>query len=201
MAAEEPGSDADLLRRSAGGDRDAFARLYRRHHGAVYRFARLMTGSSGIAEDIVQEVFLALMRSASRFDPARASLTSYLYGSARRLTRRRLFRERLFVAFDEEALERCERAEGAQAPPDLAHERDLRDLRRAILKLPPRYREIIVLCDLQGVSYADAADSLGCALGTVRSRLHRARQLLAERMRRGAACASLASSSNVRCEA
>jgi hypothetical protein len=83
-------SDIDLMRRTTAGDRDAFATLYQTHHATVYRFARLMTGSTAIAEDIVQEVFLALMRDASRYDPARASLTTYLYGSARHHTRRRL---------------------------------------------------------------------------------------------------------------
>ena len=69
-AADDP-DDADLMRRAAHGDRDAFAALYRRHQARVYRFARLMTGSSTAAEDIVQEVFLVVMRDAARYDPAR----------------------------------------------------------------------------------------------------------------------------------
>ena len=96
-------SDVELMRRAADGDRDAFETLYRTHHATVYRFARLMTGSTTVAEDIVQEVFLALMRDAARYDPARASLTTYLYGSARHLTRRRLLRERLLVRLDDQA--------------------------------------------------------------------------------------------------
>ena len=68
--------DADLMLKAAHGDRDAFAALYRRYHAMVYRFARLMTGSSNAAEDIVQEVFLAVMRDAARYDPARAALPS-----------------------------------------------------------------------------------------------------------------------------
>src|SRR5687767_16011560 len=91
-------SDLDLIRRTAAGDREAFAALYRRHHAAVYRFARLMTGSGAVAEDVVQEVFLVLMRNASRYDASRATLSTYLYGVARHHTRRRLSRERRFVA-------------------------------------------------------------------------------------------------------
>jgi len=98
-AADDP-DDADLMRRAAHGDRDAFAALYRRHQARVYRFARLMTGSSTAAEDIVQEVFLVVMRDAARYDPARAALTSYLYGVARHQTRRRRARDRQFVGFD-----------------------------------------------------------------------------------------------------
>jgi DNA-directed RNA polymerase specialized sigma24 family protein len=95
--------DSDLMRRTAAGDREAFETLYRTHHATVYRFARLMTGSTSIAEDIVQEVFLALMRDASRYDPDRASLTTYLYGSARHHTRRRLLRDRVLVRLDDQA--------------------------------------------------------------------------------------------------
>ena len=169
-------SDIDLMRRTAAGDRDAFATLYRTHHTTVYRFARLMTGSTSIAEDIVQEVFLALMRDASRYDPSRASLTTYLYGSARHHTRRRLLRDRLLVRLEDQA-DLCLPTASATAAEDLIRERDVQHLRRAIMRLPARYREVIVLCDLQDVSYADAAQALSCAVGTVRSRLHRARHL------------------------
>src|SRR5688572_25287973 len=90
-------SDQALVERTAAGDREAFAALYRRHQGAVYRFARLMTGSPAAAEDIVQEVFLVLMKDAARYETERAALTTYLFGVARRVTRRRLLRERRFV--------------------------------------------------------------------------------------------------------
>lgn len=193
-------SDSDLMRRTAAGDRDAFETLYRTHHATVYRFARLMTGSTAVAEDIVQEVFLSLMRAASRYDPARASLTTYLYGSARHHTRRRLLRDRLFVRLDEETTDLCRAVTTSNAADELIRQRDVQQLRRAIVKLPTRYREVIVLCDLQGVSYADAAQALGCALGTVRSRLHRARHLLADKLQRGAACVDMARQPTVRCE-
>jgi RNA polymerase sigma-70 factor, ECF subfamily len=91
-------SDERLAQRTAAGDRDAFVALYRRHHHSVYRFARLMTGSAVAAEDIVQEVFLVLMRDASRYNPARAALSTYLFGVGRQLIRRRLRRERRFVS-------------------------------------------------------------------------------------------------------
>ena len=79
-APPRPGSrqvtDGDLMRRTAAGDREAFATVYRRHHTLVFRFARLMIGSSEAAEDVVQEVFLGLMRGASRYDPARSAPAS-----------------------------------------------------------------------------------------------------------------------------
>jgi RNA polymerase sigma-70 factor, ECF subfamily len=193
--------DGDLMRRTAAGDRDAFEAVYRTHHVAVYRFARLMTGSSTTAEDIVQEVFLALMRDASRYDPARASLTTYLYGCARHHTRRRLLRDRLFVRLDDHDPDLCSPLTTGNTAEELIRQRDVQDLRRAIVRLPARYREVIVLCDLQDVSYVEAARALGCALGTVRSRLHRARHLLAVKLQRGLACADAARQPTVRCEA
>ena len=193
-------SDDDLMRRSAAGDRDAFAGVYRRHHAVVFRFARLMTGSSEAAEDVVQEVFLALMRGASRYDPARSTLTTYLYGSARNHIRRRLLRDRLFVSLEEKGPDLCGAQSDGTTADELSRQRDLRGLRRSILTLPPKYREVIVLCDLQDVSYADAAAALACAVGTVRSRLHRARQLLTEKMQRSRACAQAPAQPAVRCE-
>jgi RNA polymerase sigma-70 factor (ECF subfamily) len=173
--------DAVLMQRAAAGDREAFAAIYRRHSGTVYRFARLMTGCNATAEDVVQEAFLALMRDAWRYDPNRASLATYLYGVARYQTRRRLSRDRRFIGgVDVDA------AVDADVHAAIERQDDVDRLRRAILALPSRYREAVVLCDLQDVSYADAAATLGCAIGTVRSRLHRARAMLAERMTRAA---------------
>ena len=175
-------SDQALIQRTAAGDREAFATLYQRHQGAVYRFARLMTGSSPAAEDVVQEVFLALMNDAARYDAGRAALTTYLFGIARRVTRRRLLRERRFV-------ELINAGDGAQdgapnASEALERSDTLQRLREAILSLPSRYREVVILCDLEGVTYEAAAASIGCAIGTIRSRLHRARRLLATKLRR-----------------
>jgi RNA polymerase sigma-70 factor, ECF subfamily len=139
------------------------------------------------------------MRDAARYDPARASLTTYLYGSARHLTRRRLLRDRLLVRLDDQA-DLCLPTSSSTAADDLIKQRDVQHLRRAIVRLPARYREVIVLCDLQDVSYADAAQALGCAIGTVRSRLHRARHLLADKLQRGLACTDKARPA-IKCEA
>jgi RNA polymerase sigma-70 factor (ECF subfamily) len=190
-------SDLDLMRQTAAGDREAFAALYRRHHATVYRFARLMTGSEALAEDIVQEVFLVIMRNAARYDASRSTLATYLYGVARHQTRRRLSRERRFVGLDETAGH--ERGAVSDDQAALVRRDDLQRLRRAILSLPSRYREVVVLCDLHDLSYAEAAVTIGCAVGTVRSRLHRARQLLTEKMRRSEGHHSSAARAAVRC--
>ena len=176
-------SDRALIERTAAGDREAFAALYRRHQGAVYRFARLMTGCATAAEDIVQEVFLVLMKDAARFDADRAALTTYLFGMARRVTRRRLLRERRFVDIAT-SLDTSRWGVTPDLSAAIEHRDALQRLRGAILSLPSRYREVVVLCDLEGVPYETAAASIGCAVGTIRSRLHRARRLLATKVRR-----------------
>lgn len=176
-------SDQTLVERTAAGDREAFATLYRRHQGAVYRFARLMTGSPSAAEDIVQDVFLALMKDAARYEAQRAALTTYLFGTARRVTRRRLLRERRFVDIGADR-GTSHRDVAPDASAALERRDALHQLRCAILSLPSRYREVVVLCDLQNVPYETAAGSIGCAVGTIRSRLHRARRLLATKLRR-----------------
>jgi RNA polymerase sigma-70 factor (ECF subfamily) len=110
-------------------------------------------------------------------------LTTYLYSMARYQVRRHLLRQRRLVALDT-ADAAGTLALQAPADPfgDAARRETTARVRRAILTLPSRYREVVVLCDVQELSYADAAATLGCAIGTVRSRLHRARHLLSSKL-------------------
>ncbi len=190
MRASPELSDEELLARTAAGDADAFAALYRRRQAGIYRFALQMCGSEGIAEDVTQEVFMTLVRESQMFDPARGTLSAYLYGVARNQVLRRLEKERHFVALPDETMEDGIAPTGG-APHPVASDDPLAELTRselietvrgAVLTLPAHYREVVVLCELHEMSYAEAADALGCAVGTVRSRLHRARSLLVERL-------------------
>jgi RNA polymerase sigma-70 factor (ECF subfamily) len=179
-----PDTDDVLLERLRAGDEAAFQVLYRRRQGAIYRFAMHVTGSSAAAEDITQEVFLTLIRSACRYDPERGTLNGYLFGIARKLVLRHLERARMDVALDGAGDEGTTPQLAIHDDPAMAmadRER-LEALRRAVHRLPRRYREVVVLCDLEEVDYADAAGILGCPIGTVRSRLHRARALLFEKL-------------------
>ena len=180
--AAEP-ADADLVRRALAGEREAFEAIYRRYHAVVYRFARMMAGSAAVAEDVTQEVFVALMRDMERYEPQRAGLATYLYGVARNVTRARLRKEARFVDL-EHASNKAAASPAAGDPSEaLAHSQDLVRLRNAIVALPSRYREVVILCDLHDLSYADAARALGSPVGTVRSRLHRGRAMLVQRLR------------------
>lgn len=177
--------DDQLLGRIATGDPEAFTALFRRRHGAVYRFVLHMTASPAIADDVTQETFLAVMRDAQRFEPGRATVMAWLCGIARNHVRRRLQRDRGHQSLDigGDDLELDARLATDDDPlGDLTRAERLAALREAVLTLPLRYREAVVLCDLQELSYADAATAIGCAIGTVRSRLHRGRALLARKL-------------------
>lgn len=184
MIPGRPESDEDLLMRIRSGDEGAFLGLYRRRQGAIYRFTLHMSGSATVAEDITQEVFLALLREECGYDPVRGTLSGYLFGIARKLVLRHLERSRADVQLEPEAEDSAlpELAVSEDPLENLTQYERVAALRRAVVTLPRRYREVVVLCDLEEVDYADAALALGCPIGTVRSRLHRARALLLEKL-------------------
>ena len=177
--------DDQLLKRIAAGDAEAFAALFRRRQGDVYRFALHMTAQPAVADDVTQDTFLAVMNDASRYDPARATAVAWLCGIARHHVLRRFERERPMqpLEIDEDAAPvNSMLTTTASVLGDLTRAEAVDAVRIAVLTLPIRYREAVVLCDLQELSYADAAAALGCAVGTVRSRLHRGRALLGAKL-------------------
>lgn len=185
-------SDGELWQCASQGDETAFVTLYRRRQSGVYRFALRLSGSTAIAEDVTQEVFLALLherqRAVSRYDAARSSLASYLYGIARNQVLRRFERERNLTSWpngscpDDDDDDFLLVDEGNPLG-ELTRQETIESVRQAVLALPPHYREVVVLCDLHELSYLETAAALDCAVGTVRSRLHRARALLVEKLR------------------
>jgi len=194
--------DGLLLRRMLAGDEDSFTFLYRRRHPAIYRFALHMSGNVAVAEDVTQEVFITLIRDAKKFDPARGTLSGFLFGIARNHLRRRWEQDRHSTALPNDAdeldtlLAACAGAgkgshsngNGNGRGPFLVSRDEFASLetvgrvRQAIGTLPQNYREAVILCELEEMSYEEAAAALNCPVGTVRSRLHRARALLAEKL-------------------
>lgn len=187
MDSLEQASDAELLERSGRGDETAFVVLYRRRRSMVYRYALRLSGDPAVAEEAVQEAFVALVERPDGFDSKRGDLPAYLIGTARNRVLRKLGRERLVTGVelddvsadaplwtnaDENPLEALEQAERSLA------------LSQAVDSLPLPYREAVTLCDIEGFSYAQAAQAASVAVGTIRSRLHRARGLLFEKLSR-----------------
>jgi RNA polymerase sigma-70 factor (ECF subfamily) len=169
-------SDEDLYRLMRNGSQDAFARLYERRAQALYRFALHMTGSPAIAEEISHEVFIQLMAPNSRFDAARGSLESFLYGIARNLIRA--------VRRQGPVAEPVEQSFDPGILDQIIGNETTASLHRTLRDLPERYRDVIVLCELEERSYEDVARIVGCPVGTVRSRLHRGRALLSAKLKR-----------------
>jgi RNA polymerase sigma-70 factor (ECF subfamily) len=179
-------NDCELLQSMLAGDEEALTVLYRRRQGAIYRFALQMSGSKTIAEDVTQEVFLFLMREGHLFDPARGSVSAFLFGVARNHVLRRLRVEQHLAPigdeFDDDVPSLHASTEICPLD-DLTRAETIESVRKAVLSLPSKYREVVVLCELQDISYGETAEILGCAIGTVRSRLHRARALLFAKLR------------------
>lgn len=179
-------NDFELLRSMLAGDEEALSVLYRRRQGSIYRFALQMSGSKTIAEDVTQEVFLFLMRDGHLFDPAKGTVSAFLLGVARNYVLRRLRVEQHLAPLGDDFED-----DGQMPHPsseicpleDLTRAETIESVRRAVLSLPSKYREVVVLCELQDISYGETAEILGCAIGTVRSRLHRARALLLAKLR------------------
>jgi len=176
-------TESELLRKIRSGDEIAFVELYKRWQNAVLSFAYQMTGSRSMAEDITQDVFLLLIRKDLDFDPSRGSFSAFLLGVARNLALRALrknFRQlRLLNLFQKPE---GEPSTTRTALVDLTDHQLSDALRKCILSLPPHYREVVILCDLQELTYQEAASATGIEVGTVRSRLHRGRELLAQKM-------------------
>src|SRR5439155_5924462 len=185
MTSQAQETDGELLLRIRSGDEQAFLGLYRRRQAALYRFALHMSSSVAVAEDVTQDVFLAVLREDCGYDPDRGTLSGYLFGIARKLILRQVERGRTNVTIETDSDEATLPQLAVDDDPlvDLTHREGIEALRRAVQALPRRYREVVVLCDLEEGDYADAASALGCPIGTVRSRLHRARALLLDKLK------------------
>jgi RNA polymerase sigma-70 factor (ECF subfamily) len=182
MSIPEQDRDDVLLRRAAKGDQESFTLLYRRHQAALYRFALRMTGNAWGAEEVVQDVFMTLMREPKKYDSSRGPVGAYLYGIARNRVMKhleRLPREQSLEETNGNGTYTSEAAVNRFTPAHWAEQQERSDrVRAAVLDLPAEFREAVVLCELEELSYEEAAQISGCPIGTIRSRLHRGRALL-----------------------
>jgi RNA polymerase sigma-70 factor (ECF subfamily) len=172
--------DAGLLDAARGGDAEAFSRLFARFQGPIYRYAAHMCGRER-GDDVVQETFLAVLRDPVRFDPSRGTLGAYLFGIARHQVFSQL-RVRTGEPLDDIEARTIDEAPQSTVLEYLTRSETIAAVRDAIATLPAVYREVVVLCELQEMSYVDAAAVVQCPIGTVRSRLHRAKGLLTAKL-------------------
>ena len=183
--------DTRLLHVMIGGEERGFVDLYRKYQGPVYRFALQICGIRHIAEEVTQETFLSLIRAPHNYHADRGPLLLYLFGIARRLVWKSARRERVYEAIDNDRDLAVSLPEFAN---DFARKDEAKRLRHAILSLPRKYREVIVLCSLQELSYEEAARVVGSSIGTIRSRMHRAKQLLLRKLREAGSVGAVANS-------
>jgi RNA polymerase sigma-70 factor (ECF subfamily) len=177
------GDDSEHMARLAAGDTNALRELYQRHGRALLRFSSAMCRSRQAAEDLVHDTFVAVLREPNLFDPALGSVFGYLCGVLRHRVSRHFRHERRLVALDLDDEGAHQQSSPADGPADeIARSEMSLAFRRAILELPLQHREVIALCDLEELPYATVANVLNCPIGTVRSRLHRARALLTLRL-------------------
>jgi RNA polymerase sigma-70 factor (ECF subfamily) len=187
MPPQDPQAELALLARMKQGDEQAFLALYHRHKDAVYRFALMYCGSPAGASDVTQDTFMHFISRPGQFDPTRGSIGAWLCGVARMLARKHLGERE--EATDPAVLADDTAPLPGQVDDDTPLERVLRteaaeQVRRAVARLAPHYRDVLILCELSGLSYAEAAQVCGIDIGTVRSRLSRARSALAQRLAR-----------------
>ena len=189
MAANDqlaPCSDSDLLRRGLGGDENAFVLLYDRLKNGVFRYAFYMTNSRSAAEDVTQEVFILLLKEGGNYRADLGDVGAFVFGITRNLVRRRERRERAYQALPHDGAETFSRtlvSEGEALTGRVIRNQLAERVQAAVASLPDHYRQVVVLCDLCELSYAEAAARLHCAVGTIRSRLNRAHALLSQKLK------------------
>lgn len=147
-----------------------FRSAFHQHKDAIYRFAWRMTNSRDASEDIVQEVFLSLLRQPDRFDSARGALRPFLLGVARNLALKRWRNENRWSAMDDDRF--------VAEPVDVTRGETVEIVAAAVASLPPLQREVLLLAEYEELSLDEIARAVDAEVGTVKARLYRARENL-----------------------
>jgi RNA polymerase sigma-70 factor, ECF subfamily len=168
-------TDTELHSQAQRGDTDAMATLYHRHGALIYRFSLRMCQDPSVAEEVTQEVFLALMRQGERYDPERGKLATWLCGVARRQVWKQLEKQQRYHPLT--GVDDIWQPESPDDTPAVALTRKeaVEALRRGVDELPAQWKEVILLCEFEEMTYAEVALVIGVPVGTVRSRLSRAK--------------------------
>lgn len=188
MDTHQDSSDSELLHLALAGDENAFVALYEKLKRGVFRYAFYMTGSAAAAEEVTQEVFMALLKEGRNYREDRGDLGAFAFGITRNCVRRFKKRERNYQPLpDDDGIERLAASlvlRGESLSRKMIRDEVAEQVHAAIASLPDHYAQAIILCDLCEFSYAEAASRSRCAVGTIRSRLSRAHVLLARKLKR-----------------
>ena len=186
---QNPGdlTDMDILSLVSAGNVDAYGKIVARYNGRLYNFIYRFVGDRETAEDIVQETFLRAFRKRKEYR-AIANFSTWLFTIAGNLAKselRRRKRWRLFSIERDEETDTGMELPDKSARPDKIAESSLADvqIQQAIASLPPNYRQVILLRDVQGMSYQEISEIVDCPVGTVKSRVNRARLKLQQKLK------------------
>ncbi len=191
MSPDDSPADRDvaLVRRARAGDEAAFTELVERHQGRVYQHASRLMGNAQDAEEVLQDTFVQVFRNLDRFEErSRFSTWVYRIATNEALMRLRRVSRQREVALEDLPVAAVDRASEelrafARSPLDHVMDREIREaLQRALEELPEEYRVVFVLRDVDELTNAEAAEILGLTVAAVKSRLHRARLFLRDRI-------------------
>ena len=176
--------EADAIRLAQQGDATAFERIYRLHNRRVYSLCLRMVGNTAEAEDLTQEAFLQLFRKIATFR-GESAFSTWLHRLAVNVVLMRLRKKHGVETSLEEVTEPDEESGGPRrdfGAPDLrlSGSIDRVNLQRAVEELPPGYKAVFVLHDVQGYEHNEIAQIMGCSIGNSKSQLHKARMRLRE---------------------
>jgi RNA polymerase sigma-70 factor (ECF subfamily) len=179
-------SDVEIYRAAAQGNGEAMALLYQRYGSLIYRFSLRLSRDESIAEEVTQDVFVAILKEGARYDPRCAAPSTWMCAIARRLVWKHLDRRQRHAPMEDSSQQTFP---SPNDEPDIALGRNqaIAAVQRGIDELPPEFREVVILCEFEEMKYGEVALVLGVPVGTVRSRLHRAKARLALLLRGTAA--------------
>lgn len=176
-------SDKYLVQKAREGDRSAFEELYTRYKKPIYNYIYRLIGNRAVAEELAQETFIKVYTNISSYRPT-GKVSSWIYSIAGNLAKNELrsrgYRKAVSleakISDDEKLKLKDMLANGSFKPDEIAQNRELRErIQKVINMLDVKHKEVLVLCDVQGLSYEEAAEVMDCSVGTVASRLSRAR--------------------------
>ncbi len=173
-------SDEELAGQVAAGQGEVFAELYTRYYARAHRLAWAMTGRSDTAEELTQEIFLRAWQKIAQFR-GDSSFATWFYRLAVRCC---LNYRRRWPARQHEGLDTIEQLSEPMTEMETSlHQQQIQtQVQRALLTLKPKWRVIVILKDIEGLSYEEIAARVNCSMGTIASRLNRARRLLAQKL-------------------
>ncbi|HCR18662.1 MAG TPA: RNA polymerase subunit sigma-24 [Candidatus Latescibacteria bacterium] len=180
-------TDVEILADVATGDIDAYGKIVNRYRGRLYNFIFRFVGERETAEDIVQETFLRAFRKRKEYR-AIANFSTWLFTIAGNLAKselRRRKRWRLFSLHKDDENDTVMDLPDESFRPDTVTESSIADvqIQQAILSLPEKYRQVVLLRDVEGLSYQEISEISKCPVGTVKSRVNRARLKLQQKLK------------------